>query len=121
KAERKLKQAIGKLEAQISANKYLIKLIENRIDALEDKILDFPYEKLEYEKSIEKQQKKLLVEIKEITKLKEKINNLKAPETTSKVKNNLMNAFQFNNFDLMTVNLFILKIDVNKDKTLEIH
>lgn len=121
KAERKLKQAIRNLEGQISAIQFEIRTIENRIDALEDEMLDFPFKKGDLIKSLDKQQKKLSVKQEEIAKVNEKIIYLKKPETTTKVRSNLINAFHFNNFDLMTVNLFIAKIDVNEDKTLEVH
>jgi site-specific DNA recombinase len=123
KAARKLRQAVRNLEGKLSAAQSNIRKIENRMDTIEDELLDFPSKEKETRllKSLERQQNELVVEQAKITKFQEKINYLKAPETTTKVRTKLMNVFQFNNFNLMTVNLFISKIDVNEDKTLEIH
>ncbi|WP_110113529.1 recombinase family protein [Bacillus sp. CGMCC 1.16541] len=121
KAERKLKQLIRKLDGQLSALQFEVRTIENRIDSLEDDIFDEPSKKSDLMHSIQKQRKKLSIKKAEITKIQTKIDYLKTPQTNSKVRKELMNAFEFKKFNLMTVNTFISKIDVNEDKTLEVH
>lgn len=120
KADRKLKQVIRKLEGQISAIQFEIRTIENRIDIIEDEILDYPLKKDELIKSLQKQRQKFDLKQIEITKISNKIAYLKIPQTMDKVIATLTNTFQFENLDLLTVNLFITKIEVNNDKTLEI-
>jgi site-specific DNA recombinase len=121
KAERKLNQLIRKLEGNISAIKFEISNIENRIDSIHDEILDFPFKKVELEKQLSKQIHNLETRKLEVTRIEHRVKSLKSPQTISKVTNELENTYYLKRINLMTINMFISRIEVNEDKALEIH